>query len=214
MLTQAHLVSICHGAFPPPIYGVTSVALDPVFCVLGNRPGEREGALKESGSTISQLIRFFPQLLLPFLSYSDIIPASVPLFQTLVSCCGYFCLMSQSQSLQQNQFLEEAESLFKKANISSMGKNYKKEYVNLNRVEPSDNSHFSPIKCISKEQHYYVFFMANLRKNKILMNYILIQIEVKSPLVIPIRELIEHMIHLWCIYGIYMVIHTFYHLAI
>ena len=46
------------------------------------------------------------------------------------------------------------------------------------------------------------------------MNYILIQIEVKSPLVIPIRELIEHMIHLWCIYGIYMVIHTFYHLAI
>ena len=41
---------MCHGAFPPPIYGVTSVALDPVFCVLGNRPGEREGALKESGS--------------------------------------------------------------------------------------------------------------------------------------------------------------------
>ena len=148
MLTQAHLVSICHGAFPPPIYGVSSVALDPVFRVLGNRPGEREGALKESGSYYKPTNQVFPQLLLPFLCYSDRIPASVPLFQTLVSCCGYFCLMSHSQSLQQNQFLEEAESLFKKANISSMDKNYKKEYVNLNRVEPSDNSHFSPIKCI------------------------------------------------------------------
>ena len=47
------------------------------------------------------------------------------------------------------------------------------------------------------------------------MNYILIQIEVKSSLVIPIRELREHMIHLWCVYiYIYMVIYTFYYLAI
>ena len=36
------------GVFTPPVNGVSSVALDPRFCMFGDRPGEMEGAIKES----------------------------------------------------------------------------------------------------------------------------------------------------------------------